>query len=149
MRNALNKSTFLLSDFIYTPLLLILAACGSLASPATPTITPDPVIIVREAFQRVCAVCHGVNAEGYGNELTAPALDSSEHAWQHPDQEIHNWVLNGKLGFGRQMPALGDQLTDDELHAIIDYLHTLWVPQQLEMQQDITSRWPATPEPGR
>ena len=101
------------------------------------------------AFLRVCAQCHGENAEGYANELAAPPLDSSEHASHHPDQEIHNWIVNGKLGLGRQMPALGDQLNDDEVHAIIAYLHTLWTPEQLADQQNITSRWPATPEPGR
>jgi hypothetical protein len=68
-------------------------------------------------------------------------------AFHHPDQQIHDWIVNGKLGVGRQMPALGDQLTDGEVHAVIDYLHTLWTEEQLAAQQDITSRWPATPEP--
>ena len=71
----------------------------------------------------------------------APALDHSEHAWHHPDQQIHDWVKNGKLGLGREMPALGDQLSDAEIEAEIAYLHTLWTPEQLETQQDITSRY--------
>lgn len=100
-------------------------------------------------FTRICAECHGEQAQGYANELQAPALDETEHASEHPDQQIHDWTINGKLGLGRQMPALGDQVTDDEVHAVIDYLHTLWTPEQLEIQQNITSRWPATPEPGR
>jgi mono/diheme cytochrome c family protein len=130
-----------------------LAACSTVGQSSTATQfltpTPDPVIQGREVFTRVCAQCHGENGEGYANELQSPALDQTEHAFEHPDQQIHDWIVNGKLGLGRQMPPLGEQLTDDEVHAVIAYLHTLWTPSQLEIQQDITSRWPATPEPGR
>lgn len=131
--------------------LFVLVACtaSSLSPSPIPTPTPNPVEMGREAFLRVCAECHGQNAEGYANELAAPALDSTEHAWHHPDQQIHDWIVNGKLGLGREMPALGDKLSDDEIHAVIDYLHTLWAPEQLADQQNITARWPATPEPGR
>lgn len=111
------------------------------------TVTPNTIALGREAYLRVCAVCHGQSAEGRANALNAPSLDSSEHASEHPDQQIHDWIVNGKLGLGREMPALGEQLTDEEVHAIIDYLHTLWTPEQLAIQQNITSRWPATPEP--
>lgn len=130
---------------------VLLAACTAGKITPVPALaklaTPDPVTQGRQVFVRICAQCHGENAEGYANELNAPALDASEHAFHHPDQQIHDWIVNGKLGVGRQMPALGDQLTDGEVHAVIDYLHTLWTEEQLAAQQDITSRWPATPEP--
>ncbi len=140
---------------------IFLAACGASAPAATITAvststpipaptttpTPDPVMLGIEAFARVCAACHGPNAEGYANELNAPALNTTEHASEHPDQLIHDWVVNGKLGLGRQMPPQGEDLTDEEVHAIIAYLQTLWTEDQLAIQQDITSRWPATPEP--
>ncbi len=119
----------------------LMMACGALQATPVPTPTPDPVAQGREVFARICAACHGQNAEGYANELAAPALDHSEHAWHHPDQQIHDWVKNGKLGLGRQMPALGDQLSDEEIEAVIAYLHTLWTAEQLETQQDITSRY--------
>ncbi len=137
---------------IYLPFTLLivgswlLAGC-SLASETSlptattvPTPTLDPVAPGREVFQRVCAQCHGQKAEGYANEQAAPALDHSEHAWHHPDQQIQDWIKNGKYGFV-QMPALGDQLSDEEIEAVIAYLHTLWTPEQLETQQDITSRY--------
>lgn len=119
----------------------LLAACGTGQATPTPTATPDPVTQGHEVFLRVCAECHGQNGEGYANELSAPALDASEHAWHHPDQQIHDWIVNGKLGLGREMPALGDQLTEEEIEAVIAYLHTLWTPEQLEAQQDITNRY--------
>lgn len=108
---------------------------------------PDRVEEGRIAYLRACAACHGVRAEGYANDLAAPALDASEHASEHPDPQIHDWIVNGKLGLGRQMPAYGDQLTDAEVHAIIAYLHTFWTTDQLEVQQGLGRRWPATPEP--
>lgn len=119
----------------------LLVACGTVQATPTPSATPDPVMQGREVFLRVCAECHGQNGEGYANELSAPALDASEHAWHHPDQQIHDWITNGKLGLGREMPALGDQLTEEEIEAVIAYLHTLWTPEQLEAQQDITNRY--------
>lgn len=128
---------------------IILVGCSSQFATPTPvaTATPNTVALGREAYLRVCAVCHGRSAKGRANALNAPSLDSSEHASEHPDQQIHDWIVNGKLGFGREMPPLETQLTDEEVHAIIDYLHTLWTPGQLEVQQNITARWPATPEP--
>ena len=113
----------------------------------TPTPAPDSAEVGRQVFLRICAECHGENAQGYANELQAPALDHTEHASEHPDQQIHDWIVNGKLGLGRQMPPLGAQLGDAEVHAVIAFLHTLWSPEQLAVQQDITSRYPATPEP--
>ncbi len=128
-----------------------LTACATSSSTSNPeptkTSTPDPITVGSQVFARICAQCHGENAEGYANELDAPALDSTEHAFHHPDQQIHDWIVNGKLGIGRQMPSLGDQLTDGEVHAVIDYLHTLWTEEQLASQQDVSSRYPATPEP--
>jgi mono/diheme cytochrome c family protein len=101
----------------------------------------------REVYLRACAECHGESGEGYANELAAPALDASEHAWHHPDQQIYGWIVDGKLGLERSMPPLGDQLTHDEVLAVIEYLHTLWTDEQLTTQQDITERYPVTLEP--
>jgi len=108
---------------------------------------PDRAEQGRTVYLQACAVCHGMQAEGYANELDAPALDASEHASHHPDQQIHDWIVKGKLGLGRQMPAYGNQLSDEEVHAIIAYLHTLWATDQLQVQQDLGRRFPATPEP--
>lgn len=136
---------------LFLLLAVAIAACATVTSAPAPepttTSTPDPVTQGRQVFVRICAQCHGENAEGYANELNAPALDSTEHAFHHPDQQIHDWIINGKLGVGRQMPPLGDQLTDGEVHAVIDYLHTIWTEDQLASQQDVSSRYPATPEP--
>ncbi|NIS80333.1 MAG: c-type cytochrome [Anaerolineales bacterium] len=116
-------------------------------SPVLQLVGPDLVEDGREIYQQTCASCHGSEGVGYANEIDAPALDASEHAFEHPDQQIHDWITNGKLGLGRQMPGFGDALDDREIHAVIAYLHTLWTTKQLEIQQDLSARWPATPEP--
>ena len=131
------------SWLIFVMLTFVLVACGT----STPALTPDTISQGKQVFVRSCAQCHGENAEGYANELAALALNSTEHASHHPDQQIHDWIVNGKLGLGQPMPPLGEALTDGEVHAVIAYLHTLWTPQQLEVQQSLTSRWPSTPEP--
>lgn len=118
----------------------LLAGCGFASAPG-PTPTVDLSAQGREVYLRVCAECHGQKAEGYANELAAPALDHSEHAWHHPDQQIRDWIKNGKLGLGQEMPALGDRLSEAEIEAVIAYLHSLWTTEQLETQQDITSRY--------
>jgi mono/diheme cytochrome c family protein len=128
---------------------IAVSACAlpSIAVRPSPTPTPDPIEVGQRVYLQLCAQCHGEEGEGYANELQAPALDASEHAWHHPDQQIYEWVVFGKLGLGRQMPPQGDQLSDEEVYAMIAYLHTLWTPEQLATQQDITNRWPATPRP--
>jgi mono/diheme cytochrome c family protein len=79
--------------------------------------------------------------------LDAPALDDSEHAFHHPNHQNREFLINGKLGLGGSMPALGDHLTEKEIQAVISYLHSLWTFEQLQSQQDITARWLATPTP--
>ena len=148
LASSINRAVLIAAFFIMA---VLLTSCALTSNDATvvPTLTPtvDPVMMGRQAYLRVCAVCHGQNAEGYANALGAPALDETEHAYEHPDPVIHDWIVNGKLGLGRQMPAMGSQLTDAEVHAIIAYLHSLWTEEQLEIQQSITARYPATPEP--
>ena len=121
-----------------------------------PTSTPEPLLPGtgpehasdgRAGYLEVCAVSHGNQAKRYANDQAAPELDVSEHASEHPDPQIHDWIVNSKLGLGRQMPAYGDRLQDAEVHAIIAYLHALWSNDQLRVQQDLGRRWPATPEP--
>jgi len=126
----------------------LLSACSAVATQSpTETPTPNPLELGRAVFLETCAQCHGESGEGYANELAAPALNESEHAWHHPDQQICDWILNGKLGVGREMPSQGEQLSPQEVSSVIAYLHTLWAPEQLADQQDVTSRWPETPSP--
>jgi len=123
---------------------LSLAAC--VASPARPSPTPTPgsVALGEDVFTRVCAECHGTNAEGHAFP-PAPALDGSEHAWHHPDVQIRDWIKNGKFG-PVPTPALGDRVTEAEIDAVIAYIKSLWSEGQRSSQESINQRYP-TPAP--
>ncbi len=85
-----------------------------------------------------CAVCHGQNGEGHAEVAAAPALDASEHAWHHPDEQLQQQILEG----GQVMPSFRDQLTNEEIVAVIRYFQTWWAPGQLQSQQSISAQFP-------
>ncbi len=127
---------------------LLLTACAPVARTATATATPDLVAQGREVYLRECAECHGERAQGYADHPGAPPLDETGHAWHHPDQQIYDWIVNGKLALaGEGMPALGDRLSGREVEAVIEYVHSLWTEEQLETQQDVSERYPTRPAP--
>ncbi len=100
----------------------------------------DMLALGEQVYQNTCAACHGENGEGYGIPQ-APALDETEHAWHHPDGQIQELIQNG----GKVMPALGDQLTDEEIVAVIRYIQTWWTPDQLRQQQARSLQYPLKP----
>ncbi len=52
--------------------------------------------------------------------------------------QIQEIIKNG----GKVMPALGDQLTDEEIVAVIRYIQTWWEPEQLRQQQARSLQYP-------
>jgi mono/diheme cytochrome c family protein len=91
-------------------------------------------------FAASCAACHG--EKGRGGVGPAPPLDASAHAWHHPDQQLSEWILNGKLGLGGGgMPPNRDRITADDVPAFVAYLKTLWTEEQRTTQADITRRY--------
>lgn len=114
---------------------ILIVACGRVSATGSATSTPDPQVQGREVYLRVCAECHGERGQGFADHPGAPALDDTGHTWHHPDQQIYDWIVNGKLGVvGDGMPALGDRLSDVEVEAVIAYLHSLWTEEQLNIQ---------------
>ena len=99
--------------------------------------TTNQVVIEDEAmvqaqvlYEENCASCHGVQGEGHVL-LIAPALDSSEHAWHHPDEQIISIIRDG----GFQMPPVGSEMSDEQIESVIAYFKTWWTPQQRQMQR--------------
>jgi ubiquinol-cytochrome c reductase cytochrome b subunit len=69
-----------------------------------------------------CEHCHGV--DGVGTEK-GPALTTVGKR-MHKD-EIERQIRDG----GKQMPPFGDELSDDEMHKLVDYLaHKKKAPKQ-------------------
>ena len=92
----------------------------------------QPILALGERlFQANCASCHGVYGEGHADEnLIAPAVNGSEHAWHHGDEQILGLIQGG----GRFMPAVGAEWTQEEREAVWIYAKHWWTPEQREFQ---------------
>ena len=83
-----------------------------------------PILVLGESlYQQNCVACHGANGEGYANAaMPAPAVNGSEHAWHHRDEQILGLIQNG----GPNMPAVGANWTQEELDAVWIYVKHWW-----------------------
>mgnify|MGYP001463881140 CR=1 FL=1 len=92
--------------------------------------SPSSVAAGKQAFVRYCANCHGLNAEGGpGNDLTPPSPDLTGKSWKHgsTDGEIFSTIKNG-VAPDFNMGAWSDQLKDDEIWNIVNYVRSLAKP---------------------
>ena len=112
--------------------LLLIALCGA-ACAEKPTAAQDWdatfVALGETIVAENCVACHGENGKGY----IGPALNGSAHAWHHPDSLLVSFIRDGIAG--TQMPAQRDNLTDEEIDAVISYMKSWWSPQQRQKQQ--------------
>ena len=110
-------------------------------SPTDPPPAP-PSLVSRagqEVFAATCAVCHGADGQGQPNwhifkedgTLPPPPLNGDGHTWHHSDGVLYRTVSEGGAlpevpSFKSGMPALGDQLSHQEIVAVITYVKSLW-----------------------
>lgn len=138
--------------------LALLSACGRAKPtqtllPAAPTVPPVPALDASQAAQgerlynQYCANCHGLKGEGQPNWKTpneagsypAPPHDNSGHTWHHGDELLVGLIANGVEGFApTEMPTFGDQLTEAEILAILEYMKTWWGPEERGFQWQMT-----------
>ena len=62
------------------------------------------------------------------------------HTWRHSDAMLFKMIEKGwRHPFNKTdrltMPAFGENLTDQEIHAVIEYLKTLWTDEQRKYQK--------------
>jgi cytochrome c oxidase subunit 2 len=76
----------------------------------------------KQTYEKVCAACHQVT--GLGMPPTFPALKGSSVAVGKPVARHINLVLHGVKGTAMQ--AFGEQLSNDELAAVITYERNAW-----------------------
>ena len=89
--------------------------------------SPESIAAGKASYNRYCANCHGLNAEGSpGNDLTPEAPDLTDKQWKHgsTDGEIFNNVKNG-IGPEFTMGAFGDQLKDEDVWRVVNYIRSL------------------------
>ncbi len=96
----------------------------------------------QEIFAATCAACHGADGQGQPNwhipkadgTLPAPPLNGDGHTWHHADGLLYRIVSGGgKIledptvpSFKSGMPAFGEQLSHEELIAVIIHVKSLW-----------------------
>ena len=93
-------------------------------------VPPDVLALGETIYSANCASCHGAEGEGYASIQNAPAVNGSEHAWHHPDEQIIGLIRQG----GMQMPAVGAAWSDEEIGAVLSYVKAWWTPQQRQAQ---------------
>ena len=94
--------------------------------------TSDSVAAGQVVYERYCQTCHGVNGRGDGpggKGLEPPPADLAIHVPLHGDADIFRFVSDGIEG--SSMVALADNLTDDEIWHVINFIRA-----QAEEQND-------------
>ena len=104
---------------------LALAGCGPSYSPSKPLsqLTPEEMQ-GRQIFVQECSSCHHANHTG---DLHGPSLFAMFRKKYLPsgapanDDRVTYVIVNGR----NMMPGFGNQLSQQQLQALLDYLHTL------------------------
>jgi mono/diheme cytochrome c family protein len=90
---------------------LLLSAAVSTAVTASPS---DDVDKGKQAFDRVCKVCHGEGAQGDAGPRLIPF-----------DREYEDLIAIVRDGTGQMPPIAAERLSDDDVKAIVVYLKSL------------------------
>lgn len=102
-------------------LLLVIGVCGSAMAQDNSKTAAGAAI-----FAKKCVLCHGADGTGntpLGKQLQAANLHSKA-VQSRSDDELHIVVHDGQTN----MPPFGDQLTDDEIVQVIQYVRTFAAP---------------------
>jgi len=102
-------------------------------------------------YGQYCATCHGIDGQGQFPDAPlmpdetgrygAPPHNEAGHTWHHDDTLLFRYVQQGGIGDPDAfypMPPFGDQLSDDEITAVVAYIKTLWTDDQRLYQQQRT-----------
>jgi mono/diheme cytochrome c family protein len=116
---------------------------GDIPETAVPLPTFDPVQITlgETVYAEQCAECHGANLEGEpdwkeqneDNSFRAPPHTADGHTWHHPDDQLLEAIQLGgprfeglNIGGTSDMPAFEEELTDEEITAVLTFIKSTW-----------------------
>lgn len=113
----------------------------------------------RRIYAAQCAACHGAAAQGQhawdqpglAGDMPAPPHDREGHTWKHSDAMLYRIVRDGwRDPYNKTrtltMPAFAPGLTPAEIRQVLDYLKTLWTPEQRQFQREESRNAPYPPE---
>ena len=130
--------------FVLSSVLAAFNGCNaSVADPAN----ARQVARGKTVYESHCGACHGRKLEGQPNwrerradgKLPAPPHDPTGHTWEHSDRalfEVTKFGFASKAGtsYATDMRAFKDELSDDQIWAVIAYIKSTW-PKRLRDKQ--------------
>lgn len=113
----------------------------------------DQVAFGSRVYSRICSNCHGTELDGQlgwkeplkdGTRL-APAHSADGETWRRTDDTLFEVVkFGGKAlkaeGETSRMPGFGDNLTDEEIWAVIAFIKSTWPTSVQEAQRDAETK---------
>ncbi|MDL0429497.1 cytochrome c [Marinobacter sp. TBZ242] len=132
------------------PLVLLVAPALVMAGgePSNGDGVPTEMAEGRQIYEQYCASCHGWQGEGAADwnkpdekgEMPPPPHDETGHTWRHSDAMLFRMIAEGwRHPFNETdqltMPAFKDNLTDEDIRSVIEYLKTFWAGDQRRYQQ--------------
>lgn len=131
----------------FFPLVWILLIAFALSSATVLAETgkkPDKQAARRGAklYAVYCESCHGRRGVGEPpiprfirnpRYYSAPALNDSQHAWHHSDENLVKTILQGSSR-SKSMPAWKGVLSNQDAHDVVAYMKSLWSPRAIECQ---------------
>ncbi|SFI13101.1 c-type cytochrome [Modicisalibacter xianhensis] len=109
----------------------------------------EPLEAGKRIYRQYCASCHGIEGDGQPNwerqnalgELPAPPHNPEGHTWKHSDAMLYRIIAEGWHDPWNKterltMPAFGDVLSPQQIQLVVNYLKTLWTPEQRRHQQE-------------
>ena len=97
---------------------------GTLRNPFPPN--PESLEAGLQTYETNCQICHGAAGRGNGpgaGGLDPPPADLVVHVPLHPEGDLFRFIHDGIPG--TSMAPLGEQLTDEEVWHVINYIKTL------------------------
>lgn len=150
-----------MSKFLLTASVVLFETSQAIAleQPKPSISKPQEIDTGRRIYEQQCAACHGAKGEGQPGwekrnvlgELPAPPHDRSGHTWKHADAMLYKTIQNGwRDPFNKTkrltMPGYKDVLTPHQTRAVINYLKTMWTPEQRSVQRAESVLNPFPPE---